>query len=161
MPFGVTFFLLGEYCKGINELKHWQAGKVKAWAANFNVFLQLVMAKHNELGKLGENLAAIFLQDIGMELLARNWTRGRVEVDLLARDGSSIVFIEVKTRRRNLFGYPEAAVGMKKLDSMIRAAGIYINETGHEGEVRLDIVSVTMEPSLEVRHFKDVYFPML
>ena len=56
------------------------------------------MAKHNELGKLGEELAVQFLVDKGYEILEKNWRNKHKEIDIVAKDGSELVIVEVKTR---------------------------------------------------------------
>lgn len=66
------------------------------------------------LGRQGEDAAAAFLQDHGCEILARNFRTPRGEIDIIAREGQSVIFVEVKTRRTERFGRPAAAVGYRK-----------------------------------------------
>ena len=58
------------------------------------------MAEHNELGKLGEQLARDFLIAKGYQILEQNWSCGHKEIDIIAMDGNELVIVEVKTRRR-------------------------------------------------------------
>ena len=67
------------------------------------------MAQHNELGKWGENMAAQYLIDKGYAIRHRDWKSGRRDIDIVAvtPDGSTLAFVEVKTRRDRLFSEPE------------------------------------------------------
>ena len=56
------------------------------------------MAKHNELGKKGEEIAAQYLSEKGYEILERNWRNRHKEIDIIAKDGNELVIVEVKTR---------------------------------------------------------------
>ncbi len=117
------------------------------------------MANHNELGKIGEEIAQKFLADKGYNILDINWTWGKAELDLVAKVGGILVFVEVKTRQNIAFGYPEEAVGRKKEKMIYDAAVEYMDRIGYENEIRFDIISVTMEPKLLVEHFPDAFFP--
>jgi len=117
------------------------------------------MAAHNELGKKGELIACSFLQKKGYELLETNWTVGKAEVDIIVQKRGIIIFVEVKTRQNNVFGYPEESVTAKKEALMMEAAVFYTRDIEHEGEIRFDIISITIEPDMEIRHFRDAFFP--
>ncbi len=96
-----------------------------------------------ELGKIGENLAANYLQGCGYEILGRNWRSARVELDIIARDKNTLVFCEVKTRRSTSHGYPSEAITALKLEHIRTAALRWLthNRNGYSG-VRFDVVSV-------------------
>ena len=121
------------------------------------------MASHNELGKLGETLAANFLQANGYTILARNWRVNRIEVDLIARLDDTLIFVEVKTRSSDSFGPPEAYVTQRKKRLMASAATAYMQDTGHDWAIRFDVISIVLRtgeaPDLE--HFEDAFFPGL
>ena len=68
------------------------------------------MAAHNELGKWGEDLASDYLEQKGYTIMERDWKSGRRDIDIIARDGNIVVFVEVKTRRSSVFGEPEEAI---------------------------------------------------
>ena len=68
------------------------------------------MAAHNELGKWGEELAATYLEEKGYVILERDWKSGHHDLDIVAKDGDTLVIVEVKTRRNRLFGDPEEAI---------------------------------------------------
>ncbi len=117
------------------------------------------MANHNELGKMGEELALKFLIDKGYRVLEKNWTWGNIELDLIAWEGKILVFREVKTRKDRSFGYPEEAVGKAKERRIYEAAAEYMHQLGHEGEYRFDIIAITIEPKLSIQHYPDAFFP--
>ena len=68
------------------------------------------MAKHNELGKLGEELATQFLTEKGYEILEKNWRNKHKEIDIVAKDGNELVIVEVKTRQNDDHGNTDIAV---------------------------------------------------
>jgi putative endonuclease len=99
--------------------------------------------RRRELGAYGEQLAARYLQDRGLEVLDRNWRCAHGEVDLVARDGDCLVFCEVKTRRTDRFGAPVEAVTWHKAARLRRLAAAWLQE--HEvrgGRVRIDVIGV-------------------
>ncbi len=124
---------------------------------------QEMMAKHLDTGRRGEELARAFLEERGWTLLERNWRWGRAEIDLIGMDGDVLVFVEVKTRRSEVFGQPEAFVSAKKMDLMAAAAAEYMSRIKHDWEIRFDVVSVVLPAgrSPRVRHLPDAFFPGL
>jgi putative endonuclease len=102
------------------------------------------MANANQqVGKFGEGLAAEHLIDSGMRLVERNWRCPLGEIDIIAWDGETIVFCEVKTRRGTAYGSPAAAVVRAKQLRLRRLAAEWLKTTGnHSREVRFDVVSV-------------------
>ena len=103
-----------------------------------------------KLGNLGENLAVEALQQQGMEILARNWRCPLGEIDVIARSGHLILIIEVKTRRGRSAGTPEQAVDARKQRKLCELAQCYVENSGWEGDVRLDVVGVELSPSGEL-----------
>ena len=65
------------------------------------------MATHNELGKWGEDCAADYLQRMGYTIVARDWKSGHRDIDIIAMNDGTLVFVEVKTRRNRAFVEPE------------------------------------------------------
>lgn len=108
------------------------------------------------LGAVGEELAVRFLQAQGYQLLVRNYTCGLGEIDLVARDGGYLVFVEVKTRRSDLKGLPAEAVTPRKRRQVIKTAKAYLQArlAVDEADCRFDVVSVLLrrgeEPVVEV-----------
>ncbi|MBQ9215616.1 MAG: YraN family protein [Prevotella sp.] len=116
------------------------------------------MAAHNELGKWGEDLAADYLQRRGYEILERDWRSGRIDLDIVAREGSTLVIVEVKTRRNRLYGDPEEAVDYRKRKSLQSAINHYAKSHHMGAAVRFDIISVVgmIGTTPEIDHIKDV-----
>ncbi|MGN6605717.1 MAG: YraN family protein [Jatrophihabitans sp.] len=107
------------------------------------------MRVKDAVGRFGEDLAARHLQQAGLTLLDRNWrchTRDlRGELDIVALDGATVVFVEVKTRSTLAFGRPSEAVTPVKLARLRRLAAHWLAEQTDEvrwREVRFDVVSV-------------------
>jgi len=95
------------------------------------------------LGGYGERMAARYLRDQGLEILAVNWRCAVGEVDIVARDGDCLVVCEVKTRRSTRFGSPIEAVTFQKLARLRRLAGTWLAEHDeHHGDVRVDVIGV-------------------
>ena len=117
------------------------------------------MSTHLELGNRGEALAEKYLLDIGYQILERNWRFSRAEVDLIAKDGEVLVFVEVKTRSSDIFGKPEESITPKKEALLKDAAAVYMEQIGHEWEIRFDIVSILIKGSdYAIEYFKDAFF---
>lgn len=97
----------------------------------------------NTLGRKGEELAAAYLERNGYRILARNWRCPRGEIDIIARDGNELVFVEVKTRRSPHFGPPAGAVDTAKQERLRLLARHYIFETGTTAPCyRFDVAEV-------------------
>lgn len=96
------------------------------------------------LGRQGEELAAAYLVDKGYKVLVRNWRCRYGEIDLVAMDGKTMVFIEVKTRQTVRLGLPAEAVDTRKQKRLRSLARRYIHETGQTAAAyRFDVVAVT------------------
>lgn len=99
------------------------------------------------LGKWGENLAAAHLVAEGLVLLDRNWRTASGEIDIIAKDGDSLIFCEVKTRRGKAFGEgTEAVVGRKSIRLRALAAQWLALSGIRPRSVRFDVVSVLVSP---------------
>ena len=121
------------------------------------------MSKHHDLGKRGEELAINFLRKKGFDLLEINWRYRRSEIDIIAKKDEVLVFIEVKSRSTDNFGRPESFVTDRKRELMVDAANFYMEETGHDWEIRFDVISVLFHNDFQqsIDHFKDAFFPGL
>lgn len=110
---------------------------------------------HNQaLGAYGEALAERFLTQQGMVLLDRNWRCPRGEIDLVLRDGRTLVICEVKTRSSHDYGTPHEAIDRRKIDRLRRLAACWLREHSvHPQDIRLDLVAVlrprTGEPEID------------
>jgi|SRR6476659_4029883 len=119
------------------------------------------MATHNDHGKKGEVIAKAFLESKGYEILDENWTSGKAEVDLIAYQNKTIIFIEVKARSGNYFGEPEEFVDDKKQRLLTDAADEYIYIMEHKGEIRFDIISILFKKDFEgyeIKHIEDAFW---
>lgn len=117
------------------------------------------MAKHNELGKKGELIACQFLKENGFEIIETNFRLDKDEIDIIAKDKGTIVFVEVKTRSTDYFGEPEIAVGAKKQEFLLRAAEEYLISRNMNSEIRFDIISIILNGKQEkIRHILDAFY---
>jgi putative endonuclease len=101
------------------------------------------MSVRGAVGAYGERVAARHLVEAGMVVLDRNWRCAEGELDIVARDGSTVVFVEVKTRRTTRFGTPAEAVGPVKVGRLRRLAERWLAMSGLAAPaMRFDVVSV-------------------
>lgn len=100
-----------------------------------------------ELGRAGEELAASHLEERGWRIVERNLRLRRGELDIVALDRRSLVFVEVKTRRSFVTGVPQASVTPQKIRRLRLLVGEYLMDrsTPHE-DVRIDVVAIHVSP---------------
>lgn len=112
------------------------------------------------LGQAGETAAAAYYQNLGFEVLARSYRHGRAEVDLVVRQGTALlVFVEVKTRSTNQFGPPETFVSKRKKELFRLAATHLQEELDWRGDIRFDILALTMRHSgFTIEQFEDAFY---
>jgi len=113
-------------------------------------------------GKKGEDQAAAFLRLKGYRILERNFRVGQGEIDLIARRGGTLVFIEVKTRRGKAQGTPLEAVTPHKVKRLSAAAAVYLAGNPLErGNCRFDVVTLGPDKNLlgllKVQHFENAF----
>ena len=96
----------------------------------------------NTAGRQAEEDACRFLREHGYEIVARNWRTARGEIDIVARDGPTLAFIEVKARSEEGFGGPEAAVHPAKQRRLIAAARAFLHVTACDLASRFDVVAI-------------------
>ena len=110
------------------------------------------MSRRQALGTRGEELAAAFLTRAGLEVVARNYRSRLGEIDLVARDGDELVFVEVKARVGGVETAPDAAVSAAKLERLGRLAERYLADVGTpEQPWRVDVVAVVLDERGAVR----------
>lgn len=103
------------------------------------------MQNNRELGMLGEDIASNYISEQGYVVLQRNFRTKVGEIDIVARDGNSLVFVEVKTRRSLNFGYPREAVNQNKQAKIREVAFLYLNTNGkHHSHIRFDVIEVML-----------------
>jgi len=121
-------------------------------------------ARHSTLeqahGRRGEDLAHRFLRRQGLTIVARNFHQraGRGELDMVAWDRQTLVFVEVKTRASADFGSPGRAVGADKERDLRRAAGEYLRRSGAVMEqARFDLVNIVLTEPPEIEWIQNAF----
>jgi putative endonuclease len=117
------------------------------------------MAAHNELGAWGEEIAANYLQRQGYQILERDWKSGHRDLDLIAMDNDTLVFVEVKTRRDRIFTDPEMAVDYQKIRNLQQAANHYVKYKQIDNDIRFDLITVVgmIGETPDIEHIKDAF----
>jgi putative endonuclease len=112
-----------------------------------------------ELGKKGEEIALRFLKKNGYRIIERNYTCKMGEIDIIAREKETFVFIEVKTRRSTTFGPPQLAVDQRKQGQLSRVALYFLKEKRlEEVKARFDVVAILLGPKgEEIELIKDAF----
>lgn len=118
------------------------------------------------LGQEGERLAANFLAEMGYRIIERNYRYHRNEIDIIARDGRTLCFVEVKTRLSSDKGHPAESVTLQKQHEIIKAAQAYLAfSTDGECDCRFDVVAVRVQSmeekqisSFAIDHFIDAFW---
>lgn len=122
-------------------------------------------ARTGETGLWGERVAALWLSNGGYAIVGRRVRPDRHdEIDIIARKGNVLAFVEVKTRASEVFGRPSTAVDAVKRRALCRAAAAYLRQAGYPDlYYRLDIIEVVGragDPAPVVRHIEDAFrFP--
>ncbi|MBQ0019048.1 MAG: YraN family protein [Bacteroidales bacterium] len=115
------------------------------------------MAQHNNTGSQGEDRAAQYLMDKGYQIVARNWhNRGRKEIDIVAIDGGTLVFVEVKTRAANSLTSPFQAITWQKMHRLTLAADSFIRTNHINMNARFDVIGIT---GTEIEHIENAFTP--
>lgn len=114
-----------------------------------------------EVGKMGEERAAVFLESQGFTVLDRNYRFLRNEIDIVVSTDHEIVFVEVKSRRSRSFGLPEESITRQKKRNLIKVAEAWLHERRLTGaRVRFDVVTV-MNPGTDqekIEHFPAAFW---
>lgn len=121
---------------------------------------EATLPAHLERGRLGERAAHQFLRQQGLRFLTANYRSGRGEIDLVFRDGPSLVFVEVKTRSSEKWSRPASAVNRAKQRRIARAALDFLRESRHPRVAfRFDIVEVVLDDGrvCRIRHLPDAF----
>ena len=102
------------------------------------------MDRRSGTGRRAEDLAAAFLEEAGLSIVARNWRRPDGELDIVAHDGGTCVFVEVRSRTGEEHGHALEAITPRKRARVVRAARLYLDaETPAADGFRFDVVAVT------------------
>ena len=109
-----------------------------------------------KIGTEYESRAAEWLEDIGYEILSRNFRSSYGEIDLIARQGACLVFVEVKYRKNSSSGKPEEAVSLQKQRKISKTADYFRVKyrIGEETPCRFDVIAVE---NGEIRHYENAF----
>ncbi|KKP32611.1 MAG: hypothetical protein A2312_00575 [Candidatus Staskawiczbacteria bacterium RIFOXYB2_FULL_32_9] len=114
------------------------------------------MSQHNEVGKLGEDLARKYLEDKGYKILEQNYKTKYAEIDLVAEkleelfEKPKLVFVEVRTKIGEQFGSPEDTLDKRKLWKVLQNAKFYSAFKGWQGPERIDAICIVLHPDFSV-----------
>lgn len=113
----------------------------------------------DELGKKGESIAREYLLSKGYQVLEQNWRWRRKEIDIVARQGTEIVVVEVKTRLENFSAEPYESVTLHKIRNIVEVADHWLKFTRTDLECRFDVISITVknDGSHALEHFTDAF----
>ncbi|UCE20635.1 MAG: YraN family protein [Gemmatimonadota bacterium] len=126
---------------------------------NFSRNRSLHVDKKKDLGKKGEELAVQFIRRQGFEILERNYHHRRGEIDIVARDRKTLVFIEVKTATSNQYGPPESWVDSRKQQQVAKIAAAYLQERKVTNvDCRFDVIAVDHTRENSINHIQNAFW---
>jgi len=116
------------------------------------------MRAKDQLGLDGEAAASVHLERAGMRIVERRWRCAYGELDIVALDGDTLVFVEVKTRRGLAHGHPFEAITPAKVRRLRTLAGLWLQERPHRGPIRMDAVGIVAPRagSWRVEHLRGI-----
>ena len=118
------------------------------------------MTYQKRIGNKGEQIASEYLSDKGYRIIDRNYHTRYGEIDLVAREGEALVFIEVKTRTNTTFGLPEVSVTPEKLEKIENAILLWLQEhPDYPDDWRIDVIAILLKKDKTVddlQHFNNV-----
>jgi putative endonuclease len=104
-----------------------------------------------EVGVTGERLAADFLEELGYQIVQRNFRCKEGEIDIIAQQGECLVFVEVRTRRGSAFGTPEESITQSKGERLVSVAESYLQTCDEQpASWRIDVVAVELSSNNEI-----------
>ena len=111
-----------------------------------------------KLGQNGDAIAEKYLQKQGYKILERNKHFSKLcEVDIIALDKGTLVFVEVKTRKTDVCGHPLEAITKTKYRNICMGMRLYLNDNPQYKKYRIDVVSILLKPEIEIKHLKNIY----
>ena len=117
------------------------------------------MAKHNELGRKGEQLAVDFLLENNYDIIQRNYRFDKAEVDIIAQKKDILAIVEVKTRSTADFGNPQDFVKPKQIQRLVKAVNEYVTANDLDVEVRFDIIAIVKEGNgFNIEHLENAFY---
>lgn len=117
------------------------------------------MARHNELGKKGEQLAVDYLIKKGYTIVQRNYRFQKAEVDIIAKIKDTLAIVEVKTRSTTDFGNPQDFVKPKQIQRLVKAVDEYVIVNKLDVEVRFDIIAIVRQgKGYNIEHLENAFY---
>lgn len=113
------------------------------------------MTDRKETGNKGEEMAVLFLKKIGFQIIALNWRYKKLDVDIIAYDKDILVFVEVKVRSSGGFASPNELINKEKQNRLFRAAQAYLRQSGHQGQLRFDVITFINN---KLEYIKDAFW---
>lgn len=112
-----------------------------------------------ELGLKGEGIASDYLKKEGYKVITRNFHTRYGEIDIICEKASTLVFVEVKTRRSTVYGMPEEAITPRKIEHLKKAALIYLEqEKRFYKELRFDVVGILIKgQDIKINHITNAF----
>jgi len=109
------------------------------------------------IGKKGEDIAEKYLKSCGYQILEKNFYTRFGEIDLIAKENTEIVFVEVKTRKNKKHGEPQEAVNFFKQKNLIRTARQYLQkQKSEEQDWRIDVIAILLQKQdNQIEHIKN------
>ncbi len=107
-------------------------------------------------GRTGESAAAKYYESLGYEVVSNNYRFKRAEIDLIVKKESLLIFVEVKYRKNEKYGYPEEFVSDNQKQLILTAANQFIEENNWEANIRFDIIAINAE--MQITHFEDAFY---
>lgn len=117
------------------------------------------MSEHNEVGKIGEDLARKFLEDKGYKIIEQNYKTKYSEIDLVTQKGKDMVFVEVRTKIGEDFGTPEDTLNNKKMGKVRFNALSYAAFKKWPGPIKIDAICIVLKPDfsvLRLNHYENI-----
>lgn len=116
------------------------------------------MMNNRQKGTIGENIACEYLEKAGYKILETNFRYSKFsEIDIIAQEKDTIVFVEVKTRSTTAFGHPFESINRKKMEHIYQTALYYIQQSEEQHKnFRIDIISILSPDNPKIEHLKNV-----
>lgn len=112
-----------------------------------------------DIGRKGEKIALDHLLCKGYEFLEQNYHFKKAEIDLIFQKDKLLIFVEVKFRSSDQFGYPEEMVSQRQQELILEAAENYIVENNWQNDIRFDIISIlAIGKKISISHFEDAFY---
>lgn len=129
------------------------------WFNLVGLSIPKIMADHNEFGKLAEDLAVKFLEDLKYKILVKNFRFMKAEIDIIAEFENEIIIVEVKARRTDVFMEPQEAINKKKIRLLIFAANEFSENYKKNLNTRFDVITILPDEKnkLQITHIINAF----